>query len=78
MAREAGAKKVYFASSAPPIRYPNVFGIDIPSSQELVASSRTESDIARLIGADRVIFQTLEDLITACSTLNPAIISPTM
>jgi amidophosphoribosyltransferase len=73
MAREAGAKKVYFASSAPPIRYPNVFGIDIPSSQELVASSRTESDIARLIGADRVIFQTLEDLITACSTLNPAI-----
>ena len=73
MAREAGAKKVYFASSAPPIRYPNVFGIDIPSSQELLASNRTESEIAQSIGADRVIFQTLDDLITACSSLNPAI-----
>lgn len=73
MAREAGAKKVYFASSSPPIRYPNVFGIDIPSSKELLASGRTESEIAQSIGADRVIFQTLEDLVTACSVLNPLI-----
>jgi amidophosphoribosyltransferase len=57
MARDAGAKKVYFASCAPAIRYPNVYGIDMPTRQELVAFNRTEDEIAKEIGADAVIFQ---------------------
>jgi amidophosphoribosyltransferase len=57
MARDAGAKKVYFASCAPAIRYPNVYGIDMPTRQELVAFNRTEEEIAKEIGADAVIFQ---------------------
>jgi len=62
MAREAGAKKVYMASAAPPVRYPNVYGIDMPAASELVAASRTESEIERIIGADWLIYQDLEDL----------------
>ncbi len=73
MAREAGAKKVYFASCAPPIRYPNVYGIDMPSPQELVAHGRTEDEIAKEIGADCVIFQQLDDLVDACRRFNPEI-----
>ena len=65
MAREEGAKKVYFASAAPPVRYPNVYGIDMPAASELVASGRTEEEIAEYIGADRLIYQDLEDLIKA-------------
>lgn len=57
MAREAGAKKVYFASCAPAIRYPNVYGIDMPTRHELVAFGRSEEEIAEEIGADQVIFQ---------------------
>lgn len=57
MARDAGAKKVYFASCSPPIRFPNVYGIDMPSSRELVAHERTEEEVAKEIGADAVIFQ---------------------
>jgi amidophosphoribosyltransferase len=63
MAREAGAKRVYFASAAPPVRYPNVYGIDMPSASELIASGRTVPQIEELIGADRLIYQDLHGLI---------------
>lgn len=66
LAREAGARKVYFASAAPPVRYPNVYGIDMPAAYELVASGRTVEEVGRLIGADWLIYQDLEDLISAC------------
>lgn len=73
MARAAGAKKVYFASAAPEIRFPNVYGIDMPSANELIAHGRELDDICQLIGADKLIFQTLEDLVAAVSTANPDI-----
>jgi len=66
LAREAGAAKVYFASAAPPVRFPNVYGIDMPAASELVASGRSVEEVARLIGADWLIYQDLEDLIAAC------------
>ncbi len=66
MARDAGANKVYFASAAPPVRYPNVYGIDMPSVNELLAHNRTTEEIAKLIGADWLVYQDLEDLI-ACA-----------
>lgn len=65
MAREAGARKVYFASAAPAVRYPNVYGIDMPVSSELVASGRNEAEVAEAIGADWLIYQDLSDLIDA-------------
>ena len=65
MAREAGANKVYFASASPPIRYPNVYGIDMPSASELVAHGRTEEQIRDVISCDKLIYQDLEDLIDA-------------
>jgi amidophosphoribosyltransferase len=65
MARDAGARRVYFASAAPPVRYPNVYGIDMPAASELVASNRTEDEVGQIIGADRILFQDLEDLIDA-------------
>jgi amidophosphoribosyltransferase len=65
MARDAGAKKVYFASAAPPVRYPNVYGIDMPTASELVAHGRTVPELEKLLGADRLIYQDLEDLIDA-------------
>ena len=65
MARDAGARRVYFASAAPPVRYQNVYGIDMPSATELVAHGRSQEEIAELLGADRLIFQDLEDLIEA-------------
>ncbi|MCU0833033.1 MAG: amidophosphoribosyltransferase [Chromatiaceae bacterium] len=65
MARDAGARRVYFASAAPPVRYPNVYGIDMPTANELVAHGRTEAEICRLLGADGLIFQDLDDLIQA-------------
>ncbi|GJN88628.1 hypothetical protein Rhopal_001594-T1 [Rhodotorula paludigena] len=73
MARDAGAKKVIMASCAPPIRYPNVYGIDMPSRKELVAHGRTIEEVSAYIGADLTIFQTLEDLVQACSSINPKI-----
>jgi amidophosphoribosyltransferase len=66
LAREAGARQVYFASAAPPVRFPNVYGIDMPALSELVAAGRSHDEIARLIGADWLIYQDLEDLIAAC------------
>ncbi len=62
MARDAGAKNVYFASAAPPVRYPNVYGIDMPSTSELVAAGRTEQEVEKLLGADWLIYQDLKDL----------------
>jgi amidophosphoribosyltransferase len=65
MAREAGARKVYFASAAPPVRYPNVYGIDMPDATELIAHDRTEEQVCEMIGADALIYQDLKDLIDA-------------
>ncbi len=65
MARDSGARKVYFASAAPPVRYPNVYGIDMPAASELVAHGKTDQEIADAIGADRLIFQDLKDLMAA-------------
>jgi amidophosphoribosyltransferase len=73
MARDAGAKKVYFASAAPPVRYPNVYGIDMPAAHELIAHNRTEDEVRVAIGADRVIYQELDDLIEAVRKGNPNI-----
>ena len=73
MARDAGAKKVYFASAAPPVRYPNVYGIDMPAAHELIAHDRTEDQVCTAIGADRVIYQELNDLIDAVRKGNPDI-----
>jgi len=66
MARDAGAAKVYFASAAPPVRFPNVYGIDMPAASELIAHDRTEKEIQELIGADWLIYQDLDDLV-ACA-----------
>jgi amidophosphoribosyltransferase len=71
MAREAGANRVFFASAAPPVRYPNVYGIDMPTRQELIASGRSDEEIAREIGADALIYQDLEALKAAVREANP-------
>ena len=70
MARDAGARKVYFASAAPPVRFPNVYGIDMPSPQELIAHDRTVVEIQELIGADWLIYQDLDDLISCVNDVN--------
>ncbi|HVI26347.1 MAG TPA: amidophosphoribosyltransferase [Xanthomonadaceae bacterium] len=62
MARDAGARKVYLASAAPPVRYPNVYGIDMPSAEELVAHDRTEEEVQRILGCDWLVYQDLADL----------------
>ena len=62
MAREAGARKVYFASAAPPVRYPNVYGIDMPAAEELVAHGRSEAEVQAMLGCDWLVYQDLEDL----------------
>jgi len=71
MAREAGARKVYFASASPPVRFPNVYGIDMPNQRELVATGRTEAEIAREIGADLLVYQDLDALKAAVRATNP-------
>jgi len=73
MARDAGARKVYFASAAPPVRYPNVYGIDMPSARELIATGRSDQEIAREIGADRLIYQDLDALVEDVRSVNPQI-----
>ena len=75
MARDAGAKRVYFASAAPPVRHPNVYGIDIPTRNELVAHHRNEAGVAKEIGADFVIYNDLEDLVDAVRSLNPTVLT---
>ena len=71
MARESGANRVFFASAAPPVRYPNVYGIDIPTRQELIANGRSNEEIAREIGADALIYQDLDALRAAVTEANP-------
>ena len=73
MAREAGAKKVYFASAAPAVRFPNVYGIDMPTRQELIAPGRSEEEIAKEIQADMVIYQDLKSLKEAITEVNPGL-----
>ncbi|MHB8404155.1 MAG: amidophosphoribosyltransferase [Gammaproteobacteria bacterium] len=73
MARDAGAHKVYFASAAPPVRFPNVYGIDMPTTRELIAHDRSEEQVAEFIGADKLIYQNLDDLIDAVRRGNPKI-----
>src|SRR3569832_1067439 len=73
MARDAGAHKVYFASAAPPVRYPIVYGIDMPVASELVAHNRTDEQVRREIGADKLIYQDLDDLISAVRHGNRAL-----
>jgi amidophosphoribosyltransferase len=71
MARDAGAQNVYFASAAPPVRFPNVYGIDMPSASELIAHDRTEEEVQELIGADWLVYQDLEDLVQCSLEGNP-------
>ena len=71
MARDSGARAVYFASASPPVCFPNVYGIDMPTRQELLANDRSDEEIAREIGADAVIYQDLSDLIKAVQEVNP-------
>ena len=73
MARSAGAKKVYFASAAPPVSYPNVYGIDMPAASELIAHNKSEAEIAALIGADWLVYQDLVQLVEAVRSECPSI-----
>jgi amidophosphoribosyltransferase len=73
MAREAGAKNVYIASAAPPVRYPNVYGIDMPSANELIAHGRTVDEVRQEIGADWLVYQEIEDLVDCAREGNPDI-----
>jgi amidophosphoribosyltransferase len=73
MARESGARRVFFASAAPPVRYPNVYGIDMPTRDELIATGRSDAEIAREIGADELIYQDLSALIDDVRSVNPAV-----
>lgn len=73
MARDVGAKKVYFASAAPPVRFPNVYGIDMPAAAEFVAHGRSEVEIQELLGADWLVYQDLDDLVAAVAEGNEAL-----
>src|SRR5258705_3710931 len=73
MEREAGARKVYFASAAPPVRFANVYGIDMPTRDELIATGRSDEEIAREIGADQLIYQDLSALIDDVRSVNPKV-----
>lgn len=73
MARDAGARKVYFASAAPAVRFPNVYGIDMPAASELIAAGRSDEEVQELIGADWLVYQDLKDLVASCAEGNPDI-----
>ncbi len=73
MARDAGARKVYLASAAPPVRFPNVYGIDMPTPHELVAHDRTVDEIRDIIGCDALIYQDVEGMKQAIGSLNPSL-----
>jgi amidophosphoribosyltransferase len=75
MARESGARRVFFASAAPPVRYPNVYGIDMPTREELIACGKTEAEIAREIGCDELIYQDLEALREDVRSVNPKVVN---
>src|SRR5690606_7776087 len=73
MARAAGAKKVFFASAAPEVRFPNVYGIDMPTRRELIAYGRNTDEIAKEIGADALVYQDLDDMQRAIRGANPSL-----
>jgi amidophosphoribosyltransferase len=73
MARDAGARKVYMASAAPPVRFPNVYGIDMPTSAELIAHNRSIEEIRQFIGADALIYQDVAAMKRVVAALNPAL-----
>jgi amidophosphoribosyltransferase len=73
MARESGANKVYFASAAPPVRFPNVYGIDMPTRNELIAYNRNDEQIREAIGADRLVYQSIDDMKRSVRDVQPAI-----
>jgi amidophosphoribosyltransferase len=73
MVREVGAKKVLFASAAPPVKYQNLYGIDMAATKELIAHDKTEAEVADAIGADELIYQSLDDLISSVQEGNPDI-----
>ena len=73
MARDAGAKKVYMASAAPPVRFPNVYGIDMPTKEELIAHGRTSEEVRAFIGADALVYQDVEAMKRVVGALNPAV-----
>ena len=73
MARDVGARNVYLASAAPPARFPNVYGIDMPTVNEFVANDRTEEEIAEYLGVDWLVYQDLEDLVACAEDINPRI-----
>jgi amidophosphoribosyltransferase len=73
MARESGARRVFFASAAPPVRYPNVYGIDMPTREELIATGRSNAEIAREICADELIYQDLAALVDDVRQVNPSV-----
>src|SRR3954469_6034066 len=75
MARDSGARKVFFASAAPPVRFPNVYGIDMPTRAELIAAHRSEDEVTRELGADALIYQDLEELKDAVRRANPRLAS---
>jgi amidophosphoribosyltransferase len=75
MARDSGARKVFFASAAPPVRFPNVYGIDMPTRAELIAAHRSEDEVAREIGADALIYQDLDALKDAVRRANPRLVT---
>jgi amidophosphoribosyltransferase len=75
MAREAGARKVYMASAAPPVRHPNVYGIDMPTKEELIAHGRTLEEIRAFIGADQLIYQDVDAMKRVVAALNPKVAS---
>ena len=70
MARDSGTKKVYFASASPPIRFPNIYGIDMPSKKDLIANEKNTAEVCEAIGADKLIYQDLEDLVYAVQAGN--------
>lgn len=71
--RRAGAKKVFLASASPPVRYVNVYGVDMPTRREFVACDLTEEEIRSVLGADGLLYQSLEDLLGVGQELNPSI-----
>ncbi|MFN7835289.1 MAG: amidophosphoribosyltransferase [Burkholderiaceae bacterium] len=73
MARESGARRVIFASAAPPVRFPNVYGIDMPTRDELIAHARSDEEIAREIGADALVYQDIADMKRAVTAINPTL-----
>jgi amidophosphoribosyltransferase len=73
MCRNAGALEVYLASAAPPVKHPNVYGVDMPSRQEFVAHQRTEEEVCEYLGADGLIYQSVEDMLQAGRSMNSQI-----